>query len=110
MLRRHLGDEAFFKSLNHYLKKHAFQSVEVHDLRIAFEEVTGLDLNWFFNQWFLASGHPTLEYEVDYSQADNLLLTSFPASGFLSNSFVQDSIQGELVCKRRTTRKGTGNG
>lgn len=75
MLRRHLGDEAFFKSINHYLKKHAFQSVEVHDLRIAFEEVTGLDLNWFFNQWFLASGHPVLEYEVDYSQPENLLLT-----------------------------------
>ncbi|MFD2202280.1 M1 family aminopeptidase [Shivajiella indica] len=75
MLRRHIGDEAFFASLNHYLKKHAFQSVEVHDLRIAFEEVTGLDLNWYFNQWFLASGHPILEYEVDYSQPDNLLLT-----------------------------------
>lgn len=75
MLRRHLGDEAFFTSLNHYLNKHAFSSVEVHDLRLAFEEVTGKDLNWFFNQWFLQSGHPVLEYEVDYSQADNLLLT-----------------------------------
>ncbi len=75
MLRRHLGDEAFFKSLNHYLTKHAYSSVEVHDLRIAFEEVTGLDLNWFFNQWFLASGHPVLSYEVDYSIPENLLLT-----------------------------------
>lgn len=75
MLRRHLGDDAFFASLNHYLSKHAFQAVEVHDLRIAFEEVTGMDLNWYFNQWFLASGHPVLEYEVDYSQPDNLLLT-----------------------------------
>lgn len=75
MLRRHIGDEAFFASLKHYLNKHAFNSVEVHDLRIAFEEVTGIDLNWFFNQWFLASGHPVLEYEVDYSQPDNLLLT-----------------------------------
>jgi aminopeptidase N len=75
MLRRHLGDDAFFASLNHYLKKHAFQSVEVHELRLAFEEVTGMDLNWYFNQWFLASGHPVLEYEVDYSQPDNLLLT-----------------------------------
>jgi aminopeptidase N len=75
MLRRHLGDDAFFASLNHYLKKHAFQSVEVHELRLAFEEVTGMDLNWYFNQWFLASGHPILEYEVDYSQPDNLLLT-----------------------------------
>lgn len=75
MLRRHLGDEAFFASLRHYLIKHAFSSVEVHDLRLAFEHVTGQDLNWFFNQWFLDSGHPTLEYEVDYSQPDNLLLT-----------------------------------
>jgi len=75
MLRRHLGDDAFFASLKHYLNKHAYSSVEVHDLRLAFEHVTGLDLNWFFNQWFLDSGHPIFEYEVDYSQPDNLLLT-----------------------------------
>lgn len=75
MLRRHLGDRAFFASLKHYLTKHAYSAVEVHDLRLAFEEVTGMDLNWFFNPWFLASGHPTLAYEVDYSIPDNLLLT-----------------------------------
>lgn len=75
MLRRHLGDDAFFASLKYYLENHAFSAVEVHDLRLAFEAVTGMDLNWYFNQWFLASGHPILEYEVDYSQPDNLLLT-----------------------------------
>ncbi|MGY6742147.1 MAG: M1 family aminopeptidase [Cecembia sp.] len=75
MLRRHLGDEAFFAALKYYLEKNAFRAVEVHDLRLAFEEVTGMDLNWYFNQWFLASGHPILEYEVDYSQPENLLLT-----------------------------------
>ncbi|MCH7409625.1 M1 family metallopeptidase [Belliella sp. DSM 111904] len=74
MLRRNLGDDAFFTSLKHYLTKHAWSSVEVHDLRLAFEEVTGQDLNWFFNQWFLGSGHPVLSYEVDYSQQENLLL------------------------------------
>ncbi|MCL6258021.1 M1 family metallopeptidase [Aquiflexum sp. TKW24L] len=75
MLRRHIGDEAFFAGVKLYLNKHAFSSVEVHDLRLAFEEVTGQDLNWYFNQWFLSSGHPTLEYEIDYSQPGNLLLT-----------------------------------
>ncbi|WP_114751452.1 M1 family metallopeptidase [Pleomorphovibrio marinus] len=75
MLRRHLGDEAFFGSLNHYLTKHAFSSVEIHDLRLAFEEVTGQDLNWFFNQWFLGAGHPLLEVNMDYSVPDNVLLT-----------------------------------
>lgn len=75
MLRRHLGDEAFFKALNDYLKKHSFQSVEVHDLRLAFERVSGQDLNWFFNQWFLDKGHPELKIEVDYSQPDNVLVS-----------------------------------
>jgi aminopeptidase N len=75
MLRRHIGDEAFFAGVKLYLNKHAFSSVEVHDLRLAFEEVTGQDLNWYFNQWFLSSGHPTLQYEIDYSQPENLLLT-----------------------------------
>jgi aminopeptidase N len=75
MLRRYIGDDAFFASLKYYLEKHAFSSVEVHDLRLAFEKVTGMDLNWFFNQWFLDKGHPELSYTVDYSQPKNLLLT-----------------------------------
>jgi aminopeptidase N len=62
-LRKEIEDEAFFKSLNYYLKKHAYQSVEIHDLRLSFEEITGRDLNWFFNQWFLASGFPQLKVE-----------------------------------------------
>lgn len=75
MLRRHLGDDAFFASLNHYLRSHEFSSVEVHDLRLAFEEVTGRDMNWFFNQWFMASGHPVLEIKIDDSLPDKQLLT-----------------------------------
>ena len=74
MLRRQLGDAAFFKGLNLYLTKHAFQAVEAHDLRLAMEQVSGQDLNGFFNQWFFAKGHPELEVEVDYSQPENLLL------------------------------------
>ena len=75
MLRRHIGDEAFFASLNYYLEKHAFGTVEVHDLRLAFEKVTGQDLNWFFNQWFLDAGHPDLDVRFDMTQPRNILLT-----------------------------------
>ncbi len=66
MLRNYLGDEAFFASIRLYLKQQAYKAVEVHDLRLAFEEVTGEDLNWFFNQWFLNEGHPILEINYDY--------------------------------------------
>ncbi|HEX8528604.1 MAG TPA: M1 family aminopeptidase, partial [Cytophagales bacterium] len=67
MLRKYVGDDAFFTALNLYLTTHKYTSVEIHDLRLAFEEVTGEDLNWFFNQWFLAAGHPDLLVTHNYA-------------------------------------------
>lgn len=64
MLRNYVGDSAFFKSLNVYLTTNKFKSAEAHQLRLAFEEVTGRDLNWFWNQWYFGSGHPKLT--IDY--------------------------------------------
>jgi len=66
MLRKYTGDSAFFASLNLYLERNRFKSVEIHNLRLAFEEVTGEDMNWFFNQWFLDKGHPSLKINYDY--------------------------------------------
>ena len=66
MLRKHLGDQAFFESLKLYLESNKFNTVEIHQLRLAFEKVTGQDLNWFFNQWFFASGHPILTISNNY--------------------------------------------
>jgi aminopeptidase N len=66
MLRTYLGDDAFFTALNRYLTKNAGTAVEIHQLRLAFEEVTGEDLNWFFNQWYLSAGHPELTVATSY--------------------------------------------
>lgn len=66
MLRKYLGDEAFFTACNQYLTKYAFKSAEIHDLRMVFEEVTGEDLNWFFNQWWMSPGHPILNVTHKY--------------------------------------------
>lgn len=66
MLRNYVGDEAFFKSLNKYLTTNKFGNGSAHKLRLAFEEVTGKDLNWFFNQWYFGSGHPKLEISYGY--------------------------------------------
>ena len=66
MLRKEVGDEAFFKSLQLYLTQNKFKSAEINHLRLAFEEITGRDLNWFFNQWFLKAGHPELEISTVY--------------------------------------------
>lgn len=76
MLRDYVGDDAFFKSLNVYLTRNAFQAAEIHHLRLAFEEVTGEDLNWFFDQWFLRSGHPELTVEHRFDTAAQELVVS----------------------------------
>lgn len=69
MLRKIVGDDAFFASLKLYLESRRFKPAEIHHLRLAFEEVTGQDMNWFFNQWFLAKGHPVLTITKNYDEA-----------------------------------------
>ncbi|UBM60181.1 M1 family metallopeptidase [Marinilongibacter aquaticus] len=68
MLRQTVGDEAFFAALHEYLNKMAFENAEISDLREAFEDVTGEDMNWFFDQWFLRAGHPRLQIEKTYKK------------------------------------------
>ncbi len=67
MLRYTVGEEAFWNALSLYLKDNEYHTVEIHHLRLAFEKVTGQDLNWFFNQWFLSKGIPELKITYDYS-------------------------------------------
>ncbi|MEH0158074.1 M1 family metallopeptidase [Limibacter armeniacum] len=66
MLRKTVGDDAFFAAIHDYLEKKEFDDAEIHDLRLSFEAVTGQDLNWFFNQWFMSSGHPTITVSQSY--------------------------------------------
>ena len=69
MLRNYVGDSAFWKSLNLYLNTYKFKPAEAQELRLAFEEVTGQDLNWYWNQWYYGSGHPKLAIDYSYNDA-----------------------------------------
>jgi len=66
MLRNYVGDEIFFLGLNKYLVDNAYTEVEADELRLAMEDVSGEDLNWFFNQWYFSSGHPDLDIVYSY--------------------------------------------
>ncbi len=74
MLRKYVGDDAFFKSLQNYLTTNKFKTGEAHQLRLAFEEVTGKDLNWFFNQWYFGAGHPEFTVSNSYDEATKQLM------------------------------------
>jgi aminopeptidase N len=66
MLRKAVGDDAFFASLKNYLETNKFKTGEIHQLRLAFEQTTGKDMNWFFNQWFLNKGRPKIKVTQNY--------------------------------------------
>jgi len=66
MLRHYVGDDAFFTSLNKYLTDNKFSNGSAIKLKLAFESVTGKDLNWFFNQWYFDNGHPYIRITQKY--------------------------------------------
>ena len=74
MLRNYVGDEAFFKSLNNYLTTNKFKAGEAGMLRLAFEEVTGKDMNWFWNQWYYGSGHPIVKIDYKYDNGSAMVI------------------------------------
>ena len=69
MLRNYLGDKAFFEGMSKYLKDNQFGTGEAHQLRLAFEAVSGRDLNWFFNQWYFNYGNVVMTPKVTYDSA-----------------------------------------
>ena len=74
MLRNYVGDDAFFKSLNYYLTTNRFKAGEAGLLRLAFEEVTGKDMNWFWNQWYYGSGHPIVKIDYKYDNGKAMVI------------------------------------
>lgn len=89
MLRSYLGDDVFFAGLNKYLKDNALSAVEVDELRMAFEDISGEDLHWFFDQWYMGIGHPHINVNYTYHSENKALLIETDMSstpdGFTKN-------------------------
>ncbi len=60
MLRGVLGDEAFFETLRTYLNKPglAYNVAVTEDFQAVAEEVSGQDLDYFFNEWIYGENYP----------------------------------------------------
>lgn len=61
MLRYEVGDSLFFASMRKYIEKFKYSVATTELFKSTFEEVTGRDLSWFFNQWVYRKGWPILE-------------------------------------------------
>jgi hypothetical protein len=62
MLRRTIGDEAFFRGIRRIYFGARFARIGTRDVRAAFEKESGRDLGRFFNAWIESSGTPVVAY------------------------------------------------
>jgi aminopeptidase N len=68
MLRRRLGDEAFFRGLRAYYDAHREANATTEDLRMALEKASGTSLKDFFSRWVYGSGHPSYHANWSWNQ------------------------------------------
>ncbi|WP_340113942.1 M1 family metallopeptidase [Maribellus mangrovi] len=62
MLRHQLGEETFFKGLRNYYAEYRNTTALTADFKNVMEEVSGKDLQSFFDQWLRRAGHPVLSW------------------------------------------------
>ena len=75
MLRQFMGDDDFFAGVLNYRENFAGDAATTEELRSVFEETSGLDLEWFFDQWVYGENRPSLHYSWQATDGPTLQLT-----------------------------------
>ncbi len=66
MLRRLVGDSAFFRGVRQYYTAHRHGTAVTDDLQRAVEGTAGQSLGWFFDQWLRRPGYPSPDLRWEY--------------------------------------------
>ena len=66
MLKHYLGDTRFWAGIHRYLTDHAFAGATTDDLRQAFLDATGENLDWFWREWMYSTGYPAFTVTTKY--------------------------------------------
>ncbi|MBK8944927.1 MAG: T9SS type A sorting domain-containing protein [Ignavibacteriae bacterium] len=73
MLRGILGDSLFFKSLQSYLVhlNYSYNVAETEDFKNVCEEISGIDLDYFFDEWIYGENYPKYSLEWNFNSVGN---------------------------------------
>ena len=69
MLRRKLGEQAYWKGISVYYKKYDGKNANTENLRAELENASGQNLELFFKQWVYTAGAPHLNIIWRYDSA-----------------------------------------
>jgi len=71
-LREVLGNELFTEALQEFIKRWNGKHPLPYDMYNTFNEVTGQDLNWYWQPWFFERGHPDLAIDRVVQQEEKI--------------------------------------
>ena len=72
MLRRQIGEHAFFQGLRQLVSEYTGRYAAWPHLQQVFEDTSGMNLSWFFLQWVESPGAPMLAIRGARAQPDEL--------------------------------------
>jgi aminopeptidase N len=95
MLRRLIGDEAFFRGIRQFYAESRFHKASTDQLRVAMEREAGRPLERFFERWIYGSTLPkvTFSYRVESTAAGQEVVLHFEQSGELFDLPVTVTLQ-----------------
>ena len=73
LLRRILGEDTFFRVLSTFLHDNAFKPVDTHDFMKTVKEVSGKNMDWFFDQFIFSPGHAVFEVSKSWDPTRKIL-------------------------------------
>lgn len=93
ILRKHLGEENWWKTIRNYVKSNANKSVSTEDFRKAIEETTGESMEWFFDQWLYKMGHPVFVITKTYDETKKQLTLNVKQTQKIDTNYKHPQIE-----------------
>lgn len=90
MLRLKMGNDLFFELLQTYFQSFKHGNAITEEFKALAEDISGLDLDQFFEQWIYGSGIPSVEYGVFYKAETNQLKVIATSSSSTTTQFEVD--------------------
>lgn len=105
MLRFTLGDEAFFNGIHNYITDPllSYNFATTADLQRNLEAASGLDLDYFFQQWYSGAGYPSFKVQWSEDANNEATIKISQTTSDSSISFFKTPI--ELTFKNATQQK-----
>jgi aminopeptidase N len=86
MLRGLIGDSAFFNGLHNYSAAYAYSNASTEEFIITMENASGMNLDWFFDEWVYNQGYPVYNYAWSYQASGDSFLVHLDISQIQANA------------------------